>query len=83
MRVKNHKDFACMDYNQNESCKDFRKLGQIVYRNEDDNDVEEIGVIIQVHDNDEFRTDMFGNCCSDEIRLATVSEIKRIRHNLN
>lgn len=82
MRVKNHKDFACFDYNQNESCKDFRKLGQIVYRKDDD-DTEEIGVIIQVHENNHFRTDMFGNCHSEEIRLATVSEIKRIRHNLN
>ena len=81
MRVKNHKDFACCEYNQNTDCKDIRKLGQIVHKLDDDGD-EYIGVIIQVHENDEFRADMFGNCGSDEITIAKMSDIKRLRPNL-
>ena len=81
MRVKNHKDFACCEYNQNTDCKDIRKLGQIVHKLDDDGD-EYIGVIIQVHENDEYRVDMFGNCGSDEITIAKMCDIKRLRSNL-
>ena len=78
MRVKNHKDFACFDYEQNNDCKDIRKLGQIVHKPIDD----EIGVIIQVHDDNEFRTDMFGNDSNINFRLATDEEIKLHRPKL-
>ena len=81
MRVKNHKDFACMDYVQNKQSKDMRKLGQIVYKLDDDGD-ESIGVIIQIHGDGDYRTDMFGNCCFDEVKLATIKEIKRLRPKL-
>jgi len=78
MKVKNHKEFACFDYVQNTDCKDIRKLGQIVKKPYTD----EIGIIIQVHDDGEFRTDMFGNCCYCEIIVATISDIKRLRPDI-
>jgi hypothetical protein len=41
-----------------------------------------IGVVIQLHDDGDCRTDMFGNCSSSEVRLATLDEIKEYRENL-
>ena len=42
----------------------------------------EIGVIIQKHNENELRTDMFGNCDIDSIRLATESEVNEYRPKL-
>ena len=81
MKVEHHWKFARFDYNQNEDCKDIRKLGQVVYKKDSDN-TEEIGVIIQVHENDEYRTDKFGNCCSDEISVAKMCDIRRLRPDI-
>jgi len=57
MRV-NPNDFALFDYEQNPLIEDTFQLGDVVINKDD-----EIGVIIQCHGNDEYRTDQFGNCC--------------------
>lgn len=76
IKVKNHKNFACFDYKSNRCSK--HKLGDVVFRPETD----EIGVIIQIHSEGEYRTDMFGNCCLSEIKNATITEIKTHRPDL-
>jgi hypothetical protein len=42
----------------------------------------EIGVVLQVHDEYELRTDMFGNESIDYVRLATKKEIQKYRPRL-
>lgn len=76
MRVENHKDFACFEYVSETSNR--YKLGDIVFKKQD----KEIGVIIQIHNDDEFRTDMFGNCDYSEIKLATQKQIEKFRPEL-
>ena len=68
MKVLDYKDFAAFDYNQTGN---IGLLGDIVT-----NEHKEIGVIIQVYDNEDVRTDMFGNCYMSEIRLATMKKYK-------
>jgi len=75
MKVLDHKKFACFNY-ESQTSKRF-KLGDIVINEEN-----EIGVILQIHNNDEFRTDMFGNCHYLEIRKATKKEISTYRREL-
>lgn len=78
MNLSNYTDYAAFEYENNISDKDDYQLGDVVINDEQ----QEIGVIIQVHSRDEFRTDMFGNCCSEEIRLATQFDIDTHRPNL-
>ncbi len=61
----NFANFALFKYEQNPNKTDLYKIGDVVYHNES----KEIGVIIQCHGNDEYRTDMFGNCSVNEIKL--------------
>ena len=75
MNLKNYKDYAAFDYVSFEN-KDY-KLGDVVINKEN-----EIGVIIQTHEDGDFRTDMFGNSCSSEVRLASFTEIKKFRPNI-
>ncbi len=76
MKVNNHKEFACFDYKSETSTKHF--LGDIVKKESEDGI--EIGVkLIQIHDENEYRTDMFGNCHCDEIILATENDITEHR----
>ena len=42
----------------------------------------EIGVVLQVHDSDELRTDMFGNESICRLRMATNKEIQAHRNEL-
>ena len=74
MKVKDHNKFRFFDYEQYWNGKtkltDRFKLGDVV-KNKDG----EIGVIIQCHGQNEYRTDMFGNCDETEIRLAVLNEI--------
>jgi len=42
----------------------------------------EIGVVLQVHDADELRTDMFGNESADNLKRATKADIKKFRPSL-
>ncbi len=75
MRVKNYRDYALNAY-VSVQCPIY-KLGDIVINKEN-----EIGVIIQIHERGEYRTDMFGNCSINEIRKATTHEIETYRPNI-
>jgi hypothetical protein len=78
MKVENHLFYAAFIYtNGADKTKNNFELGDIVLR--EDEDGVEIGVIIQIHDDVEFRTDMFGNTNIDDCRLATIEEIKKYR----
>jgi len=74
MKKINHEEYALFDYIQKPSIDDEFVLGDVVINEED-----EIGVIIQCHGNDEYRTDMFGNCCFDkkygDIKRASLTDI--------
>ena len=79
-KVSDHKKFACFEYENSES--DKIELGQIVFKMPDilSDEKPEIGIIIQVHPNDEFRTDMWGNSdFSDLVKPATLKQIQRFR----
>ena len=78
MNLSNYKEYAAFGYENQISNQDDFQLGDVVINEE----TQEVGVIIQVHSKEEFRTDMFGNCCSDKIRLATQWEIETFRPNL-
>ena len=67
-----YRNYALFDYNSTTTPKDKFKLGDVV-KNEDG----EIGVIIQVHNPDEFRTDQWGNCSSSEIVLAEQKDLNK------
>lgn len=84
MNIPNYEDYACMNYENNISGHDDFQLGDVVIREIDElgDTTNEIGVIIQVHSPDEFRTDMFGNTYTDDIRLATQFEIDTYRPNI-
>jgi hypothetical protein len=53
------------------------RLGQVVINQEN-----EIGVVIQLHEDGDCRTDMFGNCSSSEVTTATIEQIKKFRPEL-
>ncbi len=76
LKVKNHRDFACFDYISTTS--KHYKLGDVVFKVEDN----EVGVIIQIHDEREFRSDMFGNFCVSEVKPAKLSDVKKYRNDL-
>jgi hypothetical protein len=83
MRV-NHKDFMMFDYISNKT-KNPYQLGDVVIKEKEyltDNIINEIGVVLQVHDDNELRTDMFGNEDISMLRLATDEEIKKYRPEL-
>jgi hypothetical protein len=76
--VVNYKNYALFNYEQaQEETLDPFVLGHVVINNDN-----EIGVIIQRHSGNEYRTDMFGNCCISEIREATKQEIEQFRPQL-
>lgn len=84
MNLPNYLDYALFNYENNVSKEDAFELGDVVIKelDWDGSTINEIGVIIQVHSKNEFRTDMFGNCCTDELRLATSFEIEAHRPTL-
>jgi len=73
-----YKKYALFDYTSETSPKDKYRMGDVVIHNK----TNEIGVIIQVHNPDEYRTDMFGNCHTDEISKATLLNILMNRPGL-
>jgi len=79
--IVDHRKYAMFDYNQNPSKDDEFVLGEVVI-----NDENEVGVIIQAHGNNEYRTDMFGNCCFDskygDIKRANLLNILMNRPSL-
>ena len=80
--VNDHKKYCCFEYESSESTK--YSLGDIVFKKAEfmGEDVSEIGVVIQVHGEDEYRTDMFGNCSCDEITPATLIQVGTYRSEL-
>jgi hypothetical protein len=80
MKVKNHKKFCRFDY-ESSTAPHVYQLGDVVTKESEDGI--EIGVVIQLHDDGDFRTDMFGNeTPNGEISLSTLSEIERYRNEL-
>jgi len=77
MNIKNYINYGMCIYDNTITENDAYKLGDVVI-----NDEYEIGVIIQIHTPNEFRTDMFGNSSSGEVRKATDMHIKRFRPNI-
>jgi hypothetical protein len=70
MKVENHVAYGCFIYeNQTDLAGNFT-LGDIVI-----NKNNEVGVVIQIHSQYEFRVDQFGNTDISECRLATEAEI--------
>lgn len=88
MRVDDKK-YACFEYEDGHGhdgeVKDnpFQR-GDVVIKpiGTDENLTPEIGVVLQVHDSSELRTDMFGNECVTRLRLATEEEIRKYRPRL-
>jgi hypothetical protein len=78
MRIVNYKSFGCFKYESKTSSR--YELGDVVKKVSEDGT--EIGVMIQIHDEYEYRTDMFGNCDMGEITLATNEEIAMFRPEL-
>ncbi len=89
MRVKNEKKYACFDYT--DGCngdpeKNIHQRGDVVIKplygydgNTDREVCNEVGVVLQVHDEFELRTDMFGNESVSNLRLATKEEVVEFR----
>lgn len=67
LTVKNYMDFCYFEYKSANST--IYSLGDVVKK---DN---EIGVIIQIHSEHEYRTDTWGNCSSSEIEPATAMDL--------
>ena len=81
MKVKDYTKFKLFDYEQYWDG-DTRKtdkfhLGDVVINEEN-----EVGVIIQCHGKKEYRTDMFGNCCQDELKTASLRIIEDNRFDI-
>ena len=70
--------YALFEYESITSPKDEFRLGDVVKKKE----TGEIEVIIQIHDQHEYRTDMWGNCSDSEIELATLTQIVMNRPSL-
>ena len=79
MRVKDYGEFKLFEYNSTTLSTEYT-FGDIVTKENEDGI--QIGVVIQVHDTNDFRVDMFGNTCNDEVRLSTMEEIKLHRPKL-
>lgn len=80
MKVKDHNKFKLFEYeNSNGS---IFELGEIVILREIEDNNNPIGVVIQTHEDGDYRTDKFGNCSLSEVRIATLSEIKQYRKEL-
>ena len=79
MKVKDHKKFFCFDYESDISNTNF-ELGNVVTKESEDGI--EIGVVIQLHSDGDFRTDMFGNASPSEVTLSTMNEVERYRNEL-
>lgn len=72
-----YRKYALFTYNSTTSPNDDFRLGDVVKKTESG----EIGVIIQVHAPDDFRTDCWGNCSSSEIVMAKDWEVVNLKEN--
>jgi hypothetical protein len=77
-----HNKYRLFEYINNPSKGDAFILGDVVRNRDEDS----IGVIIQCHGNNEYRTDQFGNCYYEEgngnLLIAHIDDIKRLRPSL-
>jgi hypothetical protein len=72
MRVKDHLKLCCFQYLSSLKPTKF-VLGDVVTITDDR---KQVGVVIQIHDDGDVRTDMFGNYHIDGLRLSTLDEVK-------
>lgn len=79
MKVNDHTKYCHFEYESDMSNTNFQ-LGDIVTKVSEDGI--EIGVVIQLHDDGDFRTDMFGNASPSEVTLSTFEEISDNRNEL-
>lgn len=77
MKISNYLNYGCAVYESSVRGTDKFKLGDVVIDKEN-----QIGVIIQVHNKDEFRVDMFGNTSASDVTLATKEQINEFRPNI-
>lgn len=84
MKVSNYNNYRVFDYHQNVTNDDDFQLGDIVFKKGkfEGKDCSEVGIIIQIHEPCEFRTEMFGNCSTSELKLATRKQVKKYRPDL-
>lgn len=83
----NDKKYACFDYTDGHSgdhTKNPFQRGDVVFKELDslDEPCNEIGVVLQVHDEFELRTDMFGNASISELKMATMTQVLEFRPKL-
>jgi exosome complex RNA-binding protein Csl4 len=77
MTLRNHKEYAAFQYESHMTNECPYVLGDVVINEEN-----EVGVIIQIHDDNEYRTDQFGNTHISQVRMATNEEIQKFRPNI-
>lgn len=75
----NHNNYRLFDY-ENEPSTSYQ-LGDVLYKDYE-NDLPEIGVVIQTFNDGDVRTDMWGMCSPSEVRPATLDDIKMFRPKL-
>jgi hypothetical protein len=79
MQVQDHNKYRLFEYHNDFTNPNF-ELGDILIRDKEEGNP--IGVVIQLHPDGDCRTDMFGNCSTDDVRLATMDEIEKHRKEL-
>jgi hypothetical protein len=79
MQVQDHNKYRLFEYYNDFTNPNF-ELGDILIRSREEGNP--IGVVIQLHSDGDCRTDMFGNCSTDDVRLATIDEIENYREEL-
>lgn len=81
-QVRDHTKYACFDYVSSTNNNDFR-LGDVLFKEAELVDGSNpIGVVLQLHDDGDCRTDQYGNTNNLESRYATLEEIKKYRREL-
>jgi hypothetical protein len=78
----NHKDFSSFNYISNE-CKNPFQLGDVVIYTKEMGG-KDIGVVLQIHDDNSLRVDSDGNLDIEyqDVRLATFEEICALRNSI-
>lgn len=75
--IVDHREYRFFHYKQEPSDDDKFVLGEVVFCEEDG--MYDVGVILQCHGNDNYRTDAGGNCSGDKLTRATQNQIMRFR----
>lgn len=79
MKVKDYKKFCRFEYESDMNNTNYQ-LGDVVTKVTEDG--VNIGVVIQLHDDGDFRTDMFGNVSPWEVKLSTIVDVAVHREEL-